>query len=492
MSLTCVSTYFPVKNKHNSNYNEWFKNSLSISAPYIFFTTKEHFDFIKSFRKDLPTYFIESRIEDFVTYKYKDRMVPHPFDCPSVELNLIWNEKIFMMQKAVAINPFHSEWFHWIDAGICIYRDELPPTVEFPDMNKLSRLPKDKFIYSSSNNINNNLITPTNYYHYIAGTSYLLHASLVDRFANIYNTYLDKLIDKRNIWTDQVVLSHICKDYPFLFYKLCDGYGEVTRCLFPDASQNNFIVCAVFKNESHILSEWIQHYLIRGVDHIYLVNDHSTDNFLPILEKYNTKITLFHNDIVTKDVGRQTMIYEKYFRPILHTSKWAAILDLDEFLYSPTNTSFSTILQNHDGYSQIKVDWLHFGSNGHELQPISVVAGFTQRANFTRSESYYSHKTLFKTADLLAFSIHEHSVNGSTFHLAYSDANPPALVINHYNLQSREFYFNVKATRGDCDNWFDHNKLLRDQALFQRYDINDVEDLRLFKQNKNWYVKVKI
>jgi hypothetical protein len=67
----------------------------------------------------------------------------------------------------------------------------------------------------------------------------------------------------------------------------------------------NLILCAVFKNESHILSEWIQHYLCRGVEHIYLINDYSTDNFLPIINKYSSKVTLFHNDIVTKNVGRQ-------------------------------------------------------------------------------------------------------------------------------------------------------------------------------------------
>jgi len=35
---------------------------------------------------------------------------------------------------------------------------------------------------------------------------------------------------------------------------------------------------AVFKNESHIMIEWIEHYLSHGVDTIYLINDESTDN----------------------------------------------------------------------------------------------------------------------------------------------------------------------------------------------------------------------
>lgn len=247
----------------------------------------------------------------------------------------------------------------------------------------------------------------------------------------------------------------------------------------------DLILCAVFKNESHILSEWIQHYLQRGVDHIYLINDHSTDDFLPIIERYRDKITLWYNDITSKDVGRQIQIYQKYIQPILPTSKWAMILDLDEFLYSPTNQPFKEIIGMYSSYSQLKIEWLHFGSNGHELQPISVVAGFTKRSPLTRSSKYYSYKTIVQSTYLIEFGIHEHRVKGLTIHLAYDDENPPPLVINHYNLQSRDFYINVKGRRGDINNWFDHIKLERDAQLFEQLDRNDVEDLRLFHQNKS-------
>ena len=249
----------------------------------------------------------------------------------------------------------------------------------------------------------------------------------------------------------------------------------------------NLILCAVFKNESHILSEWIQHYLCRGVEHIYLINDYSTDNFLPIINKYSSKVTLFHNDIVTKNVGRQSKIYEKYLRPILKTSKWFMIIDLDEFLYSPTKKTFSEILSTNDDCSQIKVDWLHFGSNGHEYQPYCVVSGFTKRAEFNIDKEYYHCKTLCKSEFLISFLVHEHEVHGITKHFAYNEDQVPDLVINHYNLQSQEFYYSVKATRGDCDNWMEHVSNSRDKKLFNSNDINEIEDLRLFEQNK--YIK---
>jgi hypothetical protein len=156
------------------------------------------------------------------------------YHCPSIELNLIWNEKIFMIKRAYEINPFGSEWFKWIDAGICIYRNIRPPNKPFPNATILNKLPKDLVIYSSSNTItaDMNKITPTNNYHHVCGTSYLVNKYIINDFAEIYEKYMDVLINKNNIWTDQVLMTHIFKHNTKRFYKLVDGYGELTRVLF--------------------------------------------------------------------------------------------------------------------------------------------------------------------------------------------------------------------------------------------------------------------
>ena len=59
-----------------------------------------------------------------------------------------------------------------------------------------------------------------------------------------------------------------------------------------------FSIGAIFKNESHILKEWLDHYFFHGVDHIYLINDNSTDKFLEILKPYIVKnvVTLYNCD----------------------------------------------------------------------------------------------------------------------------------------------------------------------------------------------------
>uniref|UniRef100_A0A6C0JX51 Glycosyltransferase 2-like domain-containing protein n=1 Tax=viral metagenome TaxID=1070528 RepID=A0A6C0JX51_9ZZZZ len=255
---------------------------------------------------------------------------------------------------------------------------------------------------------------------------------------------------------------------------------------------HNFIVCSVFKNEAHILNEWISHYLYHGAEHIYLVNDFSTDNYSEIINKYTDKVTLFHNDIVTKQLGRQTMIYNKYFSELLTTTKWMSILDLDEFLYSPTEINIQNVLKSFDTYSCILVDWVHFGSNGHILQPKSVVEGFTMRALYGKNKAYYGFKNIFQTAYFEKFDTHHTKTSGNQIRLQYNDTvETPVLLINHYNIQSFDFFTKIKSTRGDIDNWFDFINLKRDAELFNKHDDNDVLDIRLYEQNKEIINSIK-
>jgi hypothetical protein len=229
--LTIVSGHWFVPNKHNNRYLGWFYTSLKINAPYVFFGNKESIQIVSQYRGNLPTHYIECEIEDFYTYKYKDKMRLDRAHCPSAELNMIWNEKIFLIEKAAALNPFKSSYFAWVDAGICSYRSKMAPSTPFPDINKLVNLPKDKLIFTSSVES----FEPerlSGYYHYVCGTAYVLHRDIIPRFVELYREYIDKLINLSKIYTDQVIWTHIYRDYPELFYKLGNGYGEVVPLLY--------------------------------------------------------------------------------------------------------------------------------------------------------------------------------------------------------------------------------------------------------------------
>ena len=78
--------------------------------------------------------------------------------------------------------------------------------------------------------------------------------------------------------------------------------------------------------------------------------------------------------------------------------------------------------------------------------------------------------------------VHQAYVEGISDNLSverYRD-NPP-LMLNHYSIQSREFFIKNKGTRGDSNGYYSVSD--RNMAWFEVCDINDVLDERLKKQN---------
>jgi hypothetical protein len=248
---------------------------------------------------------------------------------------------------------------------------------------------------------------------------------------------------------------------------------------------------ACFKNESHILEEWINHYLQEGVEHFYLINNNSTDNFMPIIEKYKSFITYFED----KRDHQQRNYYNDNILPLKNETEWLMIVDLDEFIYSrhefPTIASYLRTLSPE--VSQVRVPWKIFGSNGHIKQPPSVIEGFTKRAFFNPIGRIHV-KSIIRTDKTLEIGVHTHNIVGTIIDsngsiIRYSSPNfdfadiseeilqNSKLHLNHYIIQSYEFFMSVKVTRGDIH--FTHN--CRNENYFRERDEygNRVEDTEL-------------
>jgi len=138
------------------------------------------------------------------------------------------------MKQAAELNIFKSEYFAWVDAGICIYRDDTPPETPFPNIEKLMRLPRDKFIFTSSTEtFEQDFVNEYTYYHHVSAGVFILHKSFIDKFADIYKEFIDKLLPrKKSIYTEQVILTHIIKIFPDLFFKMTHGWGNIIPLLY--------------------------------------------------------------------------------------------------------------------------------------------------------------------------------------------------------------------------------------------------------------------
>ena len=231
-SITVVSGYWDVINKHaKQSFNRWFENTLKINQRYIFFGTESTQAAIALFRGNFETTFIVHPLEQFYTKPYEIDEWQHPIHVPSSNLGMIWNEKIHLLKMAkdecIQTNTL-TEFYMWIDAGICTYRNTPPPTTRLTLAN-VDALPHDKIIYTDSEDT----------LHRFSGGAFLMHHTIVDDVHELYYHELNACNQDR-IWqcgVDQIIFTRLMKKYPHLFIKLGNGYGTLLGILY-----DNYIV----------------------------------------------------------------------------------------------------------------------------------------------------------------------------------------------------------------------------------------------------------
>jgi hypothetical protein len=264
----------------------------------------------------------------------------------------------------------------------------------------------------------------------------------------------------------------------------------------------NIALIAMFKNESHILKEWLEHYVHEGVDTFLLIDNDSTDNYRPILEPYLHSKQVFLIESTKKNA--QIELYNQWLSEAKKFD-WVIVVDLDEFIYA--RNGYNTIKEylatvNKDVY-QIQIPWKLFGSSGFKEQPVSVLQNFVHRKQFPESgthtnlsERVIEIKTISRGAHLKKISNHKSVVeelhqsfsNNKDYDIFFTLVDETLLEthylqLNHYRIQSWEFYKNVKMTRGDVLNKkFDNVRTLK---YFQMYDFNDMKDTELKDKKYN-------
>ena len=221
-----------------------------------------------------------------------------------------------------------------------------------------------------------------------------------------------------------------------------------------------FSILATFKNETMNLKEWIEHYFWQGADHLYMIDNGSTDEPYKILDYYIKagKVTYYYLPQKWKQLE-----YYRYVFQNIKTNKetyWLCITDLDEFWYSPQNI-LSKTLRLFEKYDAIHSNWLMFGSDGLKKHPHSIRKSIIHREN----NHHCMTKYILKVSQVRPedFDIHLCNVKNRII-------ENKLIRLNHYPIQSLEFFKKVKMTRGACDSEVFEN--IRDMKYFNDYDQN--------------------
>ena len=125
---------------------------------------------------------------------------------------------------------------------------------------------------------------------------------------------------------------------------------------------NYISLCTIFKNEAPFLKEWLEFHLLMGVNHFYMYNNNSTDDFMSVLKPYIDK------GIVTltewPEVPGQLSAYKHFYSNYRHESQWVSFLDMDEFICPREAKDIPTWLQDYKQYPVIMLYWRMFGTSG--------------------------------------------------------------------------------------------------------------------------------
>jgi len=252
------------------------------------------------------------------------------------------------------------------------------------------------------------------------------------------------------------------------------------------AYQYNLAICAIFQNEARFLKEWLEFNILIGVEHFYLYNNYSTDNYLEILQPYiDTGIVdcmdwpysqegngVTDNQILAKEHcsnsisgtirGRaQTLAYNHCLDNIRGKVKWLIFIDIDEFLFPVKCDSLYEFLKDYEEFAAVCATWIHYGTSNIDRIPDNklLIESLIMREIITDNTLNYV-KSIVQPDKIKTFQ-YAHVVE--EFYPNYFQVNPdkikfegPCLLaskttdklrINHYWTRDKQFLYDHKIAR---------------------------------------------
>jgi hypothetical protein len=219
-------------------------------------------------------------------------------------------------------------------------------------------------------------------------------------------------------------------------------------------------VVAIFKNEAPYLAEWIQFHRLQGFDNFFLYDNDSTDKGAKIAALYGANVIPWPGPV------QQISAYQHALRT-LPAGEWAAFIDIDEYLWSPSGKPVVELLP--EGLRRrpraLGVPWLMFGTNYHKTMPVDLtISAYTRR-----EKGINNHVKQIMRVNERALFLDPHHTN-----VVFQRAHP-YLMCNHYWTRSVE-EMHVKCARGRAD-------LSRPRSINEFLDVKDshnaVEDRRV-------------
>lgn len=277
-----------------------------------------------------------------------------------------------------------------------------------------------------------------------------------------------------------------------------------------------FAIATLFRNSAPYLKEWIEYHKLAGVDHFYLYDNGSSDDFLEILSPYIEEglVELFDYspaEDVNFDLacGHRPYQQKANIDACIRASgkaRWLALIDLDEFIVPMNNETLPECMNTHfSDAAAVQVSWRCFGTSKKTIpfyepalfeltkcslkfHPRNAIVKPIIRPECVKSPRV-DHSVNLKEGYLyfngngekVEYDQHGHFVQ--TYHL------DKFLRINHYCLRDDYYFWNVRM-KITAKRWGGEDTCLEHYENFNRINdyriINYIKYLNQEKKGSFW------
>ena len=237
-----------------------------------------------------------------------------------------------------------------------------------------------------------------------------------------------------------------------------------------------FSIMAIFKNETLNLKVWLDHYLWQGVDHFYLIDNGSTDDPLTILKEYidNGLVTYYYREEKHQQPQHYRYIFD--YEKLKEKTKWLCICDLDEFFFGTRCKLIDVLENNFNNFDVIYTHSFFYGDDGLIDHPKDIRTSIVHRqADIENGIKYiFKPSIISDSAEIwIHWLVHPGTLQKKV--MQNETSTDAQFRLNHYPIQSLEYFTNVKMTRGDVS--VVENENLRTIDYFNNYaKISTIKD----------------
>lgn len=244
-----------------------------------------------------------------------------------------------------------------------------------------------------------------------------------------------------------------------LFLLITLIFGRTEQAI---AYQYDFAVCSLFRDEARFLKEWIEFHRLLGVQHFYLYNHLSNDEYLEVLEPYISEGIVELHDIYNEPNNVhewhsiQIWAYNDALEKARGKVKWLAILDSDEFLFPTHENNLPGFFKRYESMAHIGgvcVNWVMFGTSHVAKIPEDKL--MIETLTLCEKKGYDHFKSIVRP-ERVAYCCSAHYCiykEGVIHCTAENTLVLPPFVhinnirINHYWTRDEKFFYNVKVPR---------------------------------------------